>query len=202
MQSRRWFVEHVEDALVVGAAEMRGELQALRFSAGERCRRLSETQVAESNFVQDSEFGNNLWNIDEKRQGLANRQLQYFVNILPVIADFQNAALEARASALFADEFNVRQKLHLHGDRAVTLAGFAAATRHVEGKTTSGIAAAFRIGRVRKNFPNRVERFEIRSWIRTGSSADRRLIHDHHFRDIRIAFQPVAEFLDAAANAL
>src|SRR5437016_5603538 len=136
MQSRRRLVENVEDALIVGATQVRGELQSLRFSAGERCCRLSETQVAEANFIQHSELGNNLRNIDEKSQGLADRQLQYLVNILPVIPHLQNATLEARASALFADEFNVRQKLHLHGDRAVTLAGFAPATRHVEGKMT------------------------------------------------------------------
>ncbi len=55
---------------------MRGELQPLRFAAGERCRGLAEAQVAESNFIQNPEFGNNLGNVDEKRQRFANRQLQ------------------------------------------------------------------------------------------------------------------------------
>src|SRR5260370_1053685 len=165
VQTRGRFVENVKEALVVGAAEMRGQFQALRFPAGERCRRLPETQIAESNFIQDPEFGNNLGNVDEKGQGFANRQLQYFVDIFPVIPDFQNAALEASAPALFADEFDVREKLHLHGDRAVALAGFAAASRHVKRKVTGAVAAAFRIGGIRKNFPDRIERFEIRGRI-------------------------------------
>src|SRR5260370_13080614 len=110
VQTRGRFVENVKEALVVGTAEVRGKLKALRFPAGEGCRRLPETQVAESNFIQDSEFGNNLGNVDEKGQGFADRQLQYLVDIFPVIADFQNAALEARAPAFFADEFTVRQK--------------------------------------------------------------------------------------------
>jgi len=97
MQTRRWFVKDIENAFVVRLAEMRGQLQALRFSAGKRCRRLPEAQVAESNFIQDPEFGNNLGNVDEERQSFAHRQLQYLVNILPVMPDFQNPALEARA---------------------------------------------------------------------------------------------------------
>src|SRR4029077_12634956 len=93
MQARRRLVEDVEDAFVVGAAEMRGELQALGFAAGERSRGLSEAQVAEADFVQDAEFGNNLWNVNEECERFANRQLQDFVDILTVIPDFQNALL-------------------------------------------------------------------------------------------------------------
>src|SRR5256886_3535223 len=110
MQSRRRFVENVEDALIVGAAQVRRQLQALRFSARKRCRRLSETQVAEANLIQNSEFGNDLWNIDEKSQGFADRELQYLVDILPVIPHFQNAALEARAPALLTDQLDVDRK--------------------------------------------------------------------------------------------
>src|SRR5260370_16009710 len=181
---------------------MRGQLQALRFPAGERRRRLPETPVAESNFIQDSEFGNNLGNVDEKGQGFANRQLEYLVDIFPVIPDFQNAALEARATALFTDEFDVREKLHLHGDRAVALASFATASGHVEGKVTGPVAAAFRIGGIRKNFPDRVERFEISGQIRTRCAADPPLIHNHDFAVIRIAFQALTVFPDVAPNTL
>src|SRR2546427_12396137 len=110
------------------------ELQALRFSARERRRGLPEPQVAKSNFIQHSELGNNLGYVDEKRQRLANRQLQYLVNILPVVADLQNPALKARASALFADQLDVRKKLHLHRNRPVALTRFAASSRHVKGK--------------------------------------------------------------------
>src|SRR5260370_35469319 len=106
------------------------ELQTLCFSAGKRCRGLTETQIAEADFVQDAEFGNDLWHIDEKRQRFADRQLQNFVNVLAVIADFQNAALEARAAALFADDIYVREQLHLHVAGAVSLSGCAAATRN------------------------------------------------------------------------
>src|SRR5207245_1737995 len=148
-----------------------------------------------------AEFGNNLGHVDEKRERFANRQLQNFVNILAVIADFQNAALDARAAALFADQLDVREKLHFHGNRAVSLAGFAAAAGNVEGKMTGSIAAALRIRRVGKNVADSVESLQIGGGIRTRRAADGRLVDNDHFPDIRVAFDTVAEFLDAATDA-
>src|SRR5438034_2737816 len=91
MQAGCRFVENVEDALVVGAAKMRGKLQALCFPAGKSCRGLPETQITEANFIQDAELGNNFGHVDEKRQRFANGQLQNLVNIFSVIANFQDA---------------------------------------------------------------------------------------------------------------
>src|SRR5260370_35520896 len=133
MQTRRRFVEKVENSLIVGAAQMCRELQPLRFSPRKRCRRLSEPQVAESNFIQHSELGNNFWYIDEERQRLANRQLQYFMDIFPVITDFQNPALKERATASFADQFDIRKKLHLNGNSSVPLTRFAPPSQHIKG---------------------------------------------------------------------
>src|SRR5260370_41348734 len=97
MQARRRFVQNVENALIVSTAKMRGQLQALSFSPGKRWRGLPEAQAAESNFIQDTEFRNNLGTVDEKQQRFANRQMQYLVDILPVLANSQNAALRPRA---------------------------------------------------------------------------------------------------------
>src|SRR5216684_65909 len=103
MQARGRLVENVENALVVRLAEVRGELQALRFPSRKCCRGLTEAQVAEANLIQDAELGNNFRDVDEKGQRFANRQLQYFMNVFPIMPHFQNAAFEARAAALFAD---------------------------------------------------------------------------------------------------
>ena len=124
------------------------------------------------------------------------------MNVFPVIAHFQDAALEARAAAFFADELNVREKLHFHGDGAVALTGFAATAGHVEGKMAGSVAAALGVGRVRKHFANGVEGFQVSGRVRTGRAADGRLVYDHHFADVGIAVEAVAKFLDAAAHAL
>src|SRR5437016_14682250 len=91
MQSRRRFVENVEDALIVGAAQVRREIQALRFSARKRGRRLSETQVAQAKLIQNSEFVNEFGNVDEKSQGFGDRELQHLVTYCRVITQFANA---------------------------------------------------------------------------------------------------------------
>ena len=133
--------------------------------------------------------------IDEKRQRFANGHAEYFMNILSVIADFEHAALEARAAALFADQLDVGKKLHFDGDGAVALAGFAAASRHVERKMSGGVAAALGVGDIRKDFADGVEGFEIGRGIRARRAADRRLIDDDDFANFGITFEAVAEFL-------
>src|SRR2546425_12905415 len=100
------------------------------------------------------------------------------MNVFPAILDFQHAAFEPRPSALLADELDVRQKLHFHGHRAVTLAGFATASRNVKRKMTRGVTAAFGVRRLRENFADGVESLEIRGRIRTRRAPDGRLIDD------------------------
>src|SRR5439155_19126596 len=65
-----------------------------------------------------------------------------------------------------------------------------------------GVAAAFGVGRFRKNFANGVESFQVRGGVRTRRAPDGRLIHNHHLTDVRIALEAVAKFLNAPANAL
>ena len=79
------------------------------------------------------------------------------MNILSAIAHFEDAAFEARAAAFFADQFDVGEKLHLDGDGAVALTGFAAAAGHVERKMSGGVTAALRVGRIGENFADGVE---------------------------------------------
>src|SRR5260370_1124134 len=125
---------------------MRREFQPLRFTPGKRGGGLSQAQISEADFVQHFQFGNDLWSIDEKCQRLAHRELQNLMDVFVVVTDFQHAALEARAAAFLADELDVREKLHFHGDRAVALARLAAPARHVERKIPSGIIkSTFRI---------------------------------------------------------
>ena len=60
---------------------------------------------------------------------------------LPVIANLQHLRLVARAFALLADQFDVRQELHLDRHCAVALAGFAAPAGNVERKVSGAEAA-------------------------------------------------------------
>jgi hypothetical protein len=54
--------------------------------------------------------------------------------ILAAITHVQNLLFETRAFALFANQLDVSEKLHLHGDGAVALANVTTAAGQVERK--------------------------------------------------------------------
>ena len=115
----------------------------------------------------------------EELHRLAHRQLQHFVDVQAVVLDLQDAALVARAFALFADQLHVGQKLHLDRHRAVALARLAAAARDVERKVPGRVAALLRLPRGGEQRADQVERLDVRHRIRTRRAADRRLVHHH-----------------------
>src|SRR5690349_22506439 len=146
VQSCRGLVENVKDPRNVGLREVRGELQALRFAAGKGGGGLAEPQIAETDFVENAQFRNDLGHTHEKSQRLTHRQLQHFVNVFSAITNFKHAALEPRAAALFANQLDVGEKLHLYGDRAVALAGLAAPAGNVEREMAGRVATALGVG--------------------------------------------------------
>src|SRR3974390_363585 len=201
MQAGGWLVQNVEDALVLRAREMRGQFQALGFASGERRGRLTKAKIAEANFIEHAQLGSNLGNVDKEGQGLANRHSEDIVNILAMVANLEDAALETLPSALFADQFDIGQELHFDGDGPIALTGFAAATRHVEGEMAGGEATALGVGSVGENFADRVERLQIRGWVRARRAANRRLVYDDHVLNVIVAFEAIAELFHTAAVA-
>src|SRR5262249_4538181 len=125
--------------------------------------------------------------------------LQNVVNAFAVIVHFEDAALVACASAFFADEFDIGEKLHFDGHSAVALAGFAAATGNIERKMAGGVAAAPGVGGIRKDFANGVKGFHVGGRIRARRAPNGRLIHDDDFFYVLVALKFVAKFLFGSA---
>ena len=192
-------IEEVENAAIFGAREVRGELEALSFSAGKRGGRLAEPEIAETYFVEDSELRHNFRDVGEERERFADSKLEDVVNILAVIADLEDSALETGAAALFADELDIGEELHLDGHGAVALAGFAAAAGNVEGKMACGVAAALRIGGFGEGFADVIESLQVRGGVGARRTADRRLVHDDDFANFGVAIEAVAKLFYAAA---
>src|SRR5262249_2249725 len=111
VQAGGGLVEDVENALVFGAREMRGKFEALGLAAGEGGGGLAEAEVAETDFVKDAEFADDFGNVDEEGERFANSELQNVVNVFSVVVNVENAALETRAAAFFANEFDVGKEL-------------------------------------------------------------------------------------------
>ena len=198
MEAGSGLIEDIEDALIFRARKMRGKFQALRFAARKRGGGLAEPEIAEADFIQDAQLGDDFGNTIEEGESLARRELQDFVNIFAAITNIEDAGFEARATAFFADKLDVGEKLHFDGDGAVALAGFAAAARNVERKMAGRESAALGVGSGGEDFANGVEGFEISCGIRTRRAADGRLVDNDDFKDAGVAFEAVAEFFDTA----
>src|SRR5579862_5161706 len=109
-------------------------------------------------------------------QGFPHGEVQDLVNILAAIAYIENLRLVASSFALFADQFDVGEELHFHRDRAVALAGFAAASGNVEGKMPGGKASLLGLGKGSKEVADAVEGLDVGNRIGARRSADRGLV--------------------------
>ena len=125
--------------------QVRGQLHALGFAAGERGRRLAEPQVAEADFVQHAQLLDDLGHAGEEVQRLLDGEVEHVVNVLAVITNLEDLGLVARAFALLADQLDVGEELHFDGDSAVALADFAAAAGNVEGEMCRRCSRASRL---------------------------------------------------------
>ena len=92
--------------------------------------------------------------------------------------------------------------MHLHGDRAIALAGFAAAAGNVEGKMPRREAAPLSVGRSRKDLAYGIEGLQVGGGVGARSAADRRLVEQNNLFNERIALDTVAQFLEIDTGAL
>ena len=83
------------------------------------------------------------------------------MDVLAAIAHLQHLRLEAGAVALFANQFNVGEKLHLHRYRAVSLANLASATWDIEGKMSGSQASLVGLGLAGIEVANGIKNFDI-----------------------------------------
>src|SRR4029078_2293985 len=100
---------------------MRREVDSLCFTAGERRRRLAQTQITETDVVQHTQTVRDLRHFTEERDCLAHSHAEHFVYVLAAITNVEDLLFETCAFALFADELDVRAQLHLHPDCARSL---------------------------------------------------------------------------------
>jgi hypothetical protein len=105
------------------------QLDALRLSAGQRRRGLTEPAVAQANFFEHLEFFVTLGTL-EKKLRLANRHLKYFVDVLP-LNRISARRFCIECPAFFADQLDIG-KNRISTVTVPRLADSAAAARNVE----------------------------------------------------------------------
>src|SRR5581483_3784320 len=138
----------VEDEERVGlslAAELGGELHALRLATRERRQRLPETEVVEADVGERAEAFADVRHVGEERHGLADRQVEDVANREPAVSDLEHLGGEARAAAFRARDVDVREELHLDLLEPLARARLAASTRDVEGEGRGRVAPDARV---------------------------------------------------------
>src|SRR6476620_601655 len=116
---------------------MRGNLDALRFTARQRGGRLTEPQIAETDFVENLQAAQDFRRTAEEGQRFADGQVEHLMHGSTAVAHLEDLRLEPLAVALVARHEYVGEELHFDAHFAFTLAGFAATARHVERKVRS-----------------------------------------------------------------
>src|SRR6185437_10200078 len=111
---------------------VRGQFHPLRFAARKGGRRLSQPEVAQTDIIKHAQLVRDLGHVAKESQRLMDSQVQHLMNVLAAIAHVEDLLLEPRAFAFFADEFYVREELHLDSNGAVALTNFTATAGHVE----------------------------------------------------------------------
>src|SRR3984893_2553041 len=150
VEPRCGLVEDVERAAGGPARQFLGELDALRFAARERGRRLAEMNVVQPDVAQGLELLTNRRHRAHKIDRVEHGQVEHLGDVLALVLDLQRVAVVALAAAYFAGYVDVGQEVHLDADDAVALAGLAAPALDVEGEPPRAIAAHPCLGELRE----------------------------------------------------
>ena len=185
-------VEHVEGRAARFLAELVGELDALRFAAGERVRRLAEGEVAESDVAEEAQAAFDRGDGGEELQ-LLHRHRQHVGDRLAAVGRRERLFVEAPIVALFAGDVHVGEEAHLHTDASLTGAALAPSALDVEREPRRGVAAQPRLRGAGEEPADLVEEADVRGRDRARGSADRGLIHlVHALHGLRAGRAPVA----------
>ena len=144
VQAGGGLVQDVERAPGVAFGEFERELDALGLAAREGGRALAQGDVGQAHVEQGLQLAVQRGHGVEKRVRLLDRHLQNLRDVFALVNHVQGFAVVALAAAHVAGHVHVGQKVHLDLHHAVALAGLAAPTADVEGKTPRTVSALAR----------------------------------------------------------
>ncbi|MNT23235.1 hypothetical protein D3C72_1586470 [compost metagenome] len=147
--------------VVAHLAQLGDQLDALRFAAGQRRRRLAQRQVAQPDILHQLQRVRNIGHRCKKFHCLIDLHGQHVADVLAAPGDRERLGIEALAVADVAWHLHVRQKAHADGAHALPFACGAAAIAGVERKARRGIAARTRLQRIGEEPSDRVPHADI-----------------------------------------
>src|SRR5437660_1314393 len=115
-----------------------------------------------------------------RQHPLAYGHLQHLIDVLALVQNLENTAFVSCPFALFADQFDVGQELHLDSDRSIALTDLTTATGDIEGKTSGIVTARLRLTRGSENVADVIECLDIGHRIRSWSASNGTLVHENN----------------------
>ena len=176
VQTCRRFIQDIKSPARAAFRQFRRQFNTLRFSAGQGCRRLSETDITEAHILQRLQFMENARYVAEKFTAFIYGHIKDFRNRLTLVLYFEGLPVISCTVTYFARYVYIGKKVHFDADNAVTAAGFTTAALDIEAETPRPVAAYFRFRRLTVKLPYEIKDARIRCRIGTGRTADRRLV--------------------------
>ena len=177
VQAGGGLIQDVERAARVAFGQFLGQLDALGLTAGQRGGALTQTDIPQPHIQQRLQLARNAGHVLEKGVRFFYRHAQHVGNVPALPLHFQCFAVVALAVAGIAGHIHIRQKVHFYLDHAVALAGFAAASGHVERETTGAVATLFGGIGFGKQFANRGKQAGIGGRVAAWCAANGGLVH-------------------------
>ncbi len=176
VEARGGLVEDVDGPAGGAPRELRGQLDALRLTAGERRGRLAQADVAEAHVHERLELVADGRHGVEDLQRLLRGHLQDVRDGVPAVVDLQRLAVVALAAADLAGHVDVRQELHLDLQDAVALAVLAAAALDVEAEAPGPVAPHACLRHAREELADGPEEARVRGRVGARRAADGALV--------------------------
>ena len=151
----------------------------MRFTTGERRRRLTQREVAETEIVQDLDLLADRGVALEEGHPFLDRHGEDVVNGLAAKRDLECLAVEAGAFARAAGHLDVGHEVELRPDHSFALTLLAAPAFDVEAESPRPVPALDGKGRLGEEIANGVVKADIGRWIGATVPSDRRLIDAH-----------------------
>ena len=184
MQSGGGFVENIECSTGSAPRQFRCQLHPLRFAAGQLGGGLSKPDVTEAHVIQGLQFPGDSGQVFKKAQGCLNGHVQHIGDAAAFVANLQCFTIVSPPPANVAGHINIRQKMHLDPVDAVTGTGLASAAANIKTEPPRFVAARPGIRRSGIKGADQIKDAGIGCGIRSGGSADRRLIDVDDFVEV------------------
>src|ERR1700729_6725 len=173
-------VQDVDGPAGGAALQFGGELDPLRFAAGQGGGGLAQADISQADAGEGLEVAVDGRDRLKEGGGFLDRHGQHGGDGLALVVHGQGVGVVPGAVADLARDVHVRQELHLDLDGAVAGAGFAAAAFDVEGEPAGLGAADLGLGGGREQLPDVVENPGVGGRVGPGGPPDRALVHVHH----------------------